>query len=242
LIKTINCLSQSTCIPPLGWIDSLYGTITSLYDIITALWWKSADMVTMALLRTGEGLHWIFWMCWTCPSLLSIHCQFDCLIAGVLPYHIHSVVYVARCPMSGKKIEILFSPLHNRQIKTFYCWQSSDQAPLNPLCPREPECGRFALIFLENFILWIIVCHSVLSQSGRWYNSFLQTQIEKEYSKMNPGSRVLFLASQYVSKQVRVVPSINRPTRVNPSVFCSLKKEPCLEVLQIPWYTVVATV
>jgi hypothetical protein len=39
-------------------------------------------------------------------------------------------------------------------------------------------------------------------------------------------SRVLFLASEYVSKQVRVVPSINRPTRVNPSVFCSLKKEP----------------
>jgi hypothetical protein len=37
---------------------------------------------------------------------------------------------------------------------------------------------------------------------------------------------VLFLASEYVSKQVRVVPSINRPTRVNPSVFCSLKKEP----------------
>jgi hypothetical protein len=33
------------------------------------------------------------------------------------------------------------------------------------------------------------------------------------------------LASEYVSKQVRVVPSINRPTRVNPSVFCSLKKE-----------------
>jgi hypothetical protein len=32
-------------------------------------------------------------------------------------------------------------------------------------------------------------------------------------------SRVLFLASEYVSKQVRVVPSINRPTRVNPSVF-----------------------
>jgi hypothetical protein len=31
--------------------------------------------------------------------------------------------------------------------------------------------------------------------------------------------RVLFLASEYVSKQVRVVPSINRPTRVNPSVF-----------------------
>jgi hypothetical protein len=27
---------------------------------------------------------------------------------------------------------------------------------------------------------------------------------------------------------VRVVPSINRPTRVNPSVFCSLKKEPWL--------------
>jgi hypothetical protein len=39
-------------------------------------------------------------------------------------------------------------------------------------------------------------------------------------------NRVLFLASEYVSKQVRVVPSINRPTRVNPSVFCSLKKEP----------------
>jgi hypothetical protein len=39
-------------------------------------------------------------------------------------------------------------------------------------------------------------------------------------------ARVLFLASEYVSKQVRVVPSINRPTRVNPSVFCSLKKEP----------------
>jgi hypothetical protein len=28
-------------------------------------------------------------------------------------------------------------------------------------------------------------------------------------------SRVLSLASEYVSKQVRVVPSINRPTRVN---------------------------
>jgi hypothetical protein len=41
----------------------------------------------------------------------------------------------------------------------------------NPLCPREPECGRFAPIFLENFISWIIVCHPVLSQSGRWYNS-----------------------------------------------------------------------
>jgi hypothetical protein len=40
------------------------------------------------------------------------------------------------------------------------------------------------------------------------------------------GTRVLFLASKYVSKQVRVVPSINRPTRVNPSIFCSLKKEP----------------
>jgi hypothetical protein len=38
--------------------------------------------------------------------------------------------------------------------------------------------------------------------------------------------RVLFLASKYVSKQVRVVPSINTPTRVNPSVFCSLKKNP----------------
>jgi hypothetical protein len=37
---------------------------------------------------------------------------------------------------------------------------------------------------------------------------------------------VFFLASQYVSKQVKVVPSINRPTKVNPSVFCSLKKEP----------------
>jgi hypothetical protein len=29
----------------------------------------------------------------------------------------------------------------------------------------------------------------------------------------------VFLASEYVSKQVRVVPSINRPTRVSPSVF-----------------------
>jgi hypothetical protein len=27
------------------------------------------------------------------------------------------------------------------------------QMPINPLCPKEPECGRFALIFLENFIL-----------------------------------------------------------------------------------------
>jgi hypothetical protein len=32
-------------------------------------------------------------------------------------------------------------------------------------------------------------------------------------------ARVLFLASEYVSKQLRVVPSINRPTRVYPSVF-----------------------
>jgi hypothetical protein len=46
-------------------------------------------------------------------------------------------------------------------------------------------------------------------------------------------TRVLFLASEYVSKQVRVVPSINRPTRVNPSVFCSLKKEPWLKPLLI---------
>jgi hypothetical protein len=38
--------------------------------------------------------------------------------------------------------------------------------------------------------------------------------------------RVLLLASEYVSKQVRVVPSINRPTRVNPSVFWRLKNEP----------------
>jgi hypothetical protein len=43
------------------------------------------------------------------------------------------------------------------------------------------------------------------------------------------GTRVLFLASEYVSKQVRVVPSINRPTRVNPSVFWRLKKEPWWE-------------
>jgi hypothetical protein len=26
---------------------------------------------------------------------------------------------------------------------------------------------------------------------------------------------------------VRMVPSINTPTRVNPSLFCSQKKEPC---------------
>jgi hypothetical protein len=44
-------------------------------------------------------------------------------------------------------------------------------------------------------------------------------------------TRVLFLASEYVSKQVRVVPSINRPTKVNPSIFCSLKKEPCSKLL-----------
>jgi hypothetical protein len=42
--------------------------------------------------------------------------------------------------------------------------------------------------------------------------------------------RVLFLASEYVSKQVRVVPSINTPTKVNPSVFCNLKKEPWSDV------------
>jgi hypothetical protein len=45
------------------------------------------------------------------------------------------------------------------------------------------------------------------------------------------GIRVLFLASKYISKQVRVVPSINRPTRVNPSIFCSLKKEPWLALI-----------
>jgi hypothetical protein len=44
-------------------------------------------------------------------------------------------------------------------------------------------------------------------------------------------SRVLFLALEYVSKKVRVVPSINRqtinrPIRVSPSVFWRLKKEP----------------
>jgi hypothetical protein len=42
--------------------------------------------------------------------------------------------------------------------------------------------------------------------------------------------RVLFLASEYVFKQVRVVPSINTPTTVNPSIFCSLKKEPSSHV------------
>jgi hypothetical protein len=35
-----------------------------------------------------------------------------------------------------------------------------------------------------------------------------------------------FLASKYLSKQVRVVPSINTPTRVNPSLFSRQKKEP----------------
>jgi hypothetical protein len=47
-------------------------------------------------------------------------------------------------------------------------------------------------------------------------------------------TRVLFLASEYISKQVRVVPSINRPTRVNPSIFWRLKKEPCS--LPMPCY------
>jgi hypothetical protein len=40
-----------------------------------------------------------------------------------------------------------------------------------------------------------------------------------------------FWRQKYVSKQVRVVPSINRPTRVNPSVFWRLKKEPCCHVV-----------
>jgi hypothetical protein len=30
---------------------------------------------------------------------------------------------------------------------------------------------------------------------------------------------------------VRMVPSINTPIRVNPSLFCSQKKEPCLSPL-----------
>jgi hypothetical protein len=38
--------------------------------------------------------------------------------------------------------------------------------------------------------------------------------------------RVLFLVSECLPKQVRVVPSINTPIRVNPSLFCSEKKEP----------------
>jgi hypothetical protein len=39
--------------------------------------------------------------------------------------------------------------------------------------------------------------------------------------KHMPSTRVLFLALECLSQQVRVVPSINTPTRVNPSLFCS---------------------
>jgi hypothetical protein len=60
------------------------------------------------------------------------------------------------------------------------------------------------------------------------HNIYIRQYYTSNITFLSPlRGRVLFLASKYVSKQVRVVPSINRPTRVNPSVFWRLKKEPC---------------
>jgi hypothetical protein len=73
----------------------------------------------------------------------------------------------------------------------------------------------FHLIPKIMFHLSIMSISNVLALQGLNYKNAVK---ELQFTWV-PLSRVLFLASEYVSKQVRVVPSINRPTRVNPSVF-----------------------
>jgi hypothetical protein len=87
--------------------------------------------------------------------------------------------------------------------------------------------------------LKLIVCRQILTNFGSfglfWVDSGAMAVVDnmphlkgkkkivitfaKSVRILHVMTRVLFLAPEYVSKQVRVVPSINRPTRVNPSVF-----------------------
>jgi hypothetical protein len=99
----------------------------------------------------------------------------------------------------------------NRRAKWCQPWPSQDQRyslpDTSPAPPNSPQT----------------------SQNEPNYLNFTKILINKKMLRASPRlSRVLFLASECLSKQVRVVPSINTPTRVNPSLFCSQKKEPCV--------------
>ena len=125
---TINWLSLSTCIvPPLGWVDSLYATIISLYVTIAALWWIWTDMAAMTLPERVRRLTYIEYF--ECGGVYSSSvCWIDCLIAGVVPHPFSSLLGSA---LSGwalsycdeKKIahhEVMFPFFHTKILLLFF--------------------------------------------------------------------------------------------------------------------------